>query len=92
MGEAEIVEDLDAWLAACARHQIVAAALRKTCEIRPEAGDGYSVTVAPVSYVTLVGYRAGHMVKLRLEADPRALRAALEGRGMRVREVWDNLG
>lgn len=92
MSEAEIVEDLEAWLAACDRGGITAAALRKTREVRPEPGEGHAVTVAPVAYVTLVGYRAGHMVKARLEADPREVRRQLEERGMTVREVWDNLG
>jgi len=92
MSENLVVTTLEDWIEACEARGIKAVALRKTSEIRPEAGEGHSVTVAAVEYVTLVGYRDGRLVKARLDADPRALCRMLEDQGFTVREVWDNLG
>lgn len=92
MNENLEVSTLDEWLDACEAREIRAVALRKTSEIRPAAGEGHAVTVAAVQYVRLVGYRAGRLVKVRLEGMPADLRRSLDARGFTVREVWDNLG
>jgi len=85
------VEDLEGWLDAAHHHGIRAAAIQRVSEIRPTAGEGHAVTVGPTAWVTLIGYRAGALVRGRLSAAPRDLRARLEAMGFQVREVSANI-
>lgn len=85
------VETLDEWLVACAERTISAAAIREVREIRPVA-EGTGITVGRVHRVTLVGYRAGRLVRVLLEPPPEGLRTRLTGLGFAVKHRVDNLG
>jgi hypothetical protein len=91
MAEVE-VDGLERWLVACREAGVEAAVIRKTSEIRPVAGEGHAVTVGSTSYTTLVGYRAGALIKVRLDGLHPHLKRRLEVEGFRVREVWDQIG
>ena len=85
------VDSLESWMAAARAHAIEAAAIQRVSEIRPTTGEGHAVTVGHTAWVTLIGYRAGALVRGRFTDTPRDLRRQLEALGFRVREVSANI-
>ncbi len=90
MAETIHAQDFSEFLEHCERLGIRAAALQKVEEIRPHLHEG-GVTVAMFQKVTVLGYRAGTLVRTVLKGPPAELRAELDRRGFLVREVWRNL-
>lgn len=86
-----VAPDLEAFLAACERHGVEAVALQAVREIRPVTHPDGAVVVGLQRWTTAVGYRAGVVVRLRLEDPPDDLADVLRARGYQVRVVSDNV-
>jgi len=91
MADTRVVESVDEFIAVCAGEGIAVAALQSVDEVRPVL-HGEGVTVGPVRRLTVIGYRAGLVVRAVVDESPRAVEERLKKLGFRTRSTRHNIG
>lgn len=91
MSTTEELTDLEQWIERAASLGIAKATLRSVREIRA-VGHGDGVTVGPVTWVQLVGYQDGVVLRTtRLELEPSEALARLAEAGLDIRHTADHI-